>query len=98
MCELDRKTKSKKNNMSNTTESDKLHNDEAVCVSSSDEEEFISKDKQKGHKGVFIEIGERMKRYEANQGLFLDETKPYMARLDGHKFSTFARPFRYVMI
>ena len=63
-------------------------------LSSSDEEEFVSKDKQKGHKGVFIEIGERMKKYESSQGLVLDATKPYMARLDGHKFSTFSKPFR----
>ena len=70
--------------------------DREMANSSSDEETttFASKDKKKGHKGVFIEIGERMKMYEQTQGTFLDKTKPYMARLDGHKFSTFARPVR----
>ncbi|KAG2378763.1 hypothetical protein C9374_007911 [Naegleria lovaniensis] len=56
--------------------------------------QFVSKDKRKGHSGVFIEIGERMKAYEKNQGPTLALDKPFMARLDGHKFSTFASPFR----
>ncbi|KAF0983093.1 hypothetical protein FDP41_011071 [Naegleria fowleri] len=51
-------------------------------------------DQRKGHKGVFIEIGERMKNYEKNQGPFLSLDKPFMARLDGHKFSSFSYPFR----
>ncbi|KAL0476559.1 hypothetical protein AKO1_006057 [Acrasis kona] len=46
------------------------------------------------NKGVYDVISERMKNYENDQGPLLDDTKPFMMRLDGHKFSTFASPFR----
>jgi tRNA(His) guanylyltransferase len=36
-----------------------------------------------------------MKQYEAQFGQTLDRTKPYMIRLDGHKFSSFTRPFKH---
>jgi len=47
-----------------------------------------------GKTGKYDIISERMKNYEHNQGPMLDDSKPFMIRLDGHKFSTFAAPFR----
>lgn len=45
---------------------------------------------------VIDELGTRMKTYEAeaNASYKLDPAKPYLARIDGHKFSTFTRGFR----
>lgn len=48
---------------------------------------------EKVKKGMFTEIGDRMKKYETNQGPLLDDTLPYIIRLDGHTFHTFAKDF-----
>jgi len=39
-------------------------------------------------------LGDRMKRYEAENMLQVDTKLPWMVRLDGHKFSTFTRKFK----
>ena len=41
----------------------------------------------------FKTVGERMKKYEKEFENQLDNTKPIIIRLDGHKFSTFMKPF-----
>jgi tRNA(His) guanylyltransferase len=44
---------------------------------------------------LYVEIAERMKHYESHAQTMecIDTTKPYMIRLDGHTFHTFAAPF-----
>jgi tRNA(His) guanylyltransferase len=39
-------------------------------------------------------LGDRMKRYEAQNMLKVDTQLPWMVRLDGHKFSSFTRGFK----
>ena len=39
-------------------------------------------------------LGDRMKAYEAQNMLQVDTKLPWMVRLDGHKFSSFTRPFK----
>ena len=47
-----------------------------------------------------LSLGDRIKSYEASQYTFekdnyvLDKTLPYIARIDGHTFSTFTRGFK----
>ncbi|KAL9644324.1 hypothetical protein ABK040_005785 [Willaertia magna] len=57
----------------------------------------LSKKKQKEqylYSTIFGQISEKMKEYEKNQGNVILPNQPFMARLDGHKFSTFTAPFR----
>lgn len=50
--------------------------------------------KEEDKKSFFEEIGERMKKYEKETSeKLIDPKKPYMIRLDGHTFHTFAAPF-----
>lgn len=39
-------------------------------------------------------IGERMKTYEQSSESQIDQTKPVIARIDGHKFSKFTKGFK----
>jgi tRNA(His) guanylyltransferase len=39
-------------------------------------------------------IGERMKTYERSSESQIDQTKPVIARIDGHKFSKFTKGFK----
>jgi tRNA(His) guanylyltransferase len=39
-------------------------------------------------------LGDRMKKYEAQNMHKVDVTLPWLVRLDGHKFSSFTRPFK----
>lgn len=39
-------------------------------------------------------LGDRMKSYEFEHEQKIDPNKPYIIRLDGHKFSTYTRPFK----
>ena len=55
--------------------------------------ESEKKDFGKLHKKHFDEIGERMKGYEKENESKIDETKPFIIRLDGHTFHTFASCF-----
>jgi len=48
----------------------------------------------KKKKNKFGALGTRMKEYEAVTNIKIDPTKPYIIRLDGHKFSSFTGPFK----
>jgi hypothetical protein len=51
-------------------------------------------DEKKIKKSMYVEIGDKMKKYENDfSDKILDESKPYIMRLDGHTFHTFARDF-----
>lgn len=58
------------------------------------EEKVEIKEVETEKKSVYQLIGERMKNYEAiHSEKVIDPRKPYMIRLDGHTFHTFAAPF-----
>lgn len=59
-----------------------------------DTKESACETKMKEHKGLFIDIGERMKAYERKSVVTIDPRQPYIIRLDGHNFSNFTQPFR----
>eukprot|EP01080_Neovahlkampfia_damariscottae_P002672 gene2672-3868_t len=55
--------------------------------------EKITEEKPVEKESYFKTVGERMKSYEKEFENHLEKTKPFIIRLDGHKFSTFMRPF-----
>jgi len=55
-------------------------------------EDLISKDGEKKSKGE--SMGDRMKGYEAEWSRKLDPKLPFIMRLDGHKFSSYTKPFK----
>jgi len=65
----------------------------AAVISSHPDNPRIGENKDKKNRR-FGAIGIRMKGYEGEIALRIDEGKPFMLRLDGHKFSTFTRPFK----
>lgn len=57
--------------------------------------ELISENSLQDNKdNNIISLGDRMKYYERDQEKKIPAYLPYIARLDGHKFSTFTRDFR----
>jgi len=40
-----------------------------------------------------LSLGDRMKSYEKPTAMVLDPSKPFIIRIDGHKFSSYTRPF-----
>lgn len=48
---------------------------------------------QEESKGACEALGDRMKAYECETNMRLDPTKPWIVRLDGHKFSKFTKSF-----
>jgi hypothetical protein len=53
----------------------------------------IEKIETEKKESFFKTVGERMKTYEKEFENNLDNSKPFIIRLDGHKFSTFMKPF-----
>jgi len=58
------------------------------------EVDLTSDEEEKKGLRVIDQIGERMKGYEANSSSKLDPNLPFLARIDGHKFSNFTRGFK----